>query len=122
MEVEKICKNCKFFQQDSITLVKTTGKSVNDTYDDLVDVSIDGSWQNMMEDEWYRQQYSSLKEEKRLVEIGKCTSNKILYGRFSEEEDFEGQTLDCLKYEDSEDYFAHHNVGPNFGCIHFKQK
>lgn len=50
-------------------------------------------------------------------DMGKCLSGKILYER-----DVTEYTDNVLVYGDSEEYWAYHSVGQNFGCIHFKER
>ena len=47
--------------------------------------------------------------------FGVCESGKIGYlsGDYTD---------DMLVYEDSEEYWAYHRVGENFGCVHFEER
>ena len=50
-------------------------------------------------------------------DMGKCLSGKILYER-----DVTEYTDNVLVYGDSEEYWAYHRVGENFGCVHFEER
>ena len=50
---------------------------------------------------------------------GVCDSGKIKYGLNIERNQ---ETNDMLLYEDYEGYMAYHDVGEDFGCIHFKER
>ena len=49
--------------------------------------------------------------------MGKCLSGKILYDK-----DIAEYKDDTLVYGDSEEYWAYHTVGDNFGCVHFEER
>lgn len=64
---------------------------------------------------------------------GGCNSNKILYGAsyktknnicfVRKYKDYtRTRATDLLTYEDAEGYKAFHEVGEDFGCVHFKKR
>ena len=62
---------------------------------------------------------------------GECQSKKILYGAsqpnetvnaYDDDYPYKGRTeTDLLLYEDAEGYDAYHEVGEDFGCIHYEE-
>ena len=87
--------------------------SVNPLFADL-DEEIDPKLVDLyLNDAWYQETFKDFKVEKQT--LGHWESGKIQYSS-------EFGVTDSLFYGDAEDYSAYHMVGPDFGCIHFKEK